>query len=49
MSNDDADAFSQYFHQISHLQFPAGEELASTYTLDFEQWWRIPRPNINEW
>lgn len=49
MSNADADAFSQYFHQISHLQFPTGEEVASTYTLDFEQWWRIPRPNINEW
>ena len=21
----------------------------SRYTTDFEQWWRVPRPNINEW
>lgn len=28
---------------------PEIAEILSTYSKDFEQWWRTPRPNINEW
>lgn len=47
---EDADAFVQKFQELS--SYVPTEDIAkilSTYTKDFEQWWKIPRPNINEW
>lgn len=47
---EDADAFVQKFQEIS--SYAPTEDISrilSTYTRDFEQWWRVKRPNINEW
>lgn len=49
LSDEDADAFVACFRSISTTERPDGGTIMSTYTLDFEQWWRVPRPNINEW
>lgn len=47
---EDADAFVQTFQKISTYVPPEDiSKILSTYTKDFEQWWRVPRPNINEW
>lgn len=46
----DGDAFVDYFMKIIDYKFPEDIGVVlSQYTTDFEQWWRIPRPNINEW
>lgn len=46
----DVDAFVALFKQISTYQEPEDiGNVLSRYTKDFEQWWREPRPNINEW
>lgn len=47
---EDADAFVRKFQEISSYVPPEDvSKILSTYTKDFEQWWRVPRPNINEW
>ncbi len=47
---EDADAFVRKFQEISSYVAPEDvSKILSTYTKDFEQWWRVPRPNINEW
>ena len=47
---NDADAFVQKFQEISsYVPTKDISKILSTYTKDFEQWWRVPRPNINEW
>ena len=47
---EDVDAFAAYFREILSWETPADiGNVLSRYTLDFEQWWRIPRPNVNEW
>lgn len=46
----DVDAFVTYFLEILCWQTPMDiGNVLSRYTMDFEQWWRIPRPNVNEW
>ena len=48
--HSNADAFVLCFQEILGYQPP--EEylrVLTQYTGDFEQWWRGPRPNINEW
>lgn len=46
----DADAFVQFFLQMTTYELPSNiNNVLSRYTADFEQWWRVPRPNINEW
>ena len=46
----DVDAFVDYFLTITTYKAPANiGNVLSRYTEDFEQWWRNPRPNINEW
>jgi len=50
LSDEDEQAFSDYFFSITTYKKPTDfRAVASTYTQDFEQWWRIPRPNVNEW
>lgn len=47
---EDADAFVNRFWEISGYKPPENiGAILSTYVKDFEQWWRVPRPNINEW
>ncbi len=47
---NDADAFVQKFQEISsYVPTKDISKILSTYTKDFEQWWRVSRPNINEW
>lgn len=47
---EDADAFVLCFREISGYQPPEEySRVLTQYTRDFEQWWRVPRPNINEW
>lgn len=46
----DVDAFVDFFKQITTYQEPREiGNVLSQYTKDYEQWWREPRPNINEW
>lgn len=46
----DVDAFVNYFLEILAWERPTDiGNVLSHYTMDFEQWWRVPRPNINEW
>lgn len=47
---EDADAFVEYFLRNTTYQKPEDiGKILSRYAADFEQWWRVPRPNINEW
>ena len=47
---EDVDAFVNYFLEILTWERPADYgNVLSRYAADFEQWWRVPRPNINEW
>ena len=47
---EDIKNFAEYFLEILHWEIPKDiTSILSRYTADFEQWWRIPRPNINEW
>ncbi len=44
------EAFVECFLRITSYEAPADiSHVLSRYTKDFEQWWRMPRPNINEW
>lgn len=44
------DEFVAYFLKITTYKAPEDiGTVLSRYTQDFEQWWRVPRPNINEW
>ena len=44
------DEFVDYFLKLSTYEAPEDiGTVLSRYTTDFEQWWRVPRPNINEW
>lgn len=46
----DGDIFVEYFLKITTYKMPEDVgKILSRYTSDFEQWWRVPRPNINEW
>lgn len=46
----DIDAFVNFFLHNTSYEIPADiGNVLSRYTTDFEQWWRVPRPNINEW
>jgi len=49
LSDEDADAFAAKFFSFTTYERPRGAAVNSAYVADFEQWWRIPRPNINEW
>ena len=44
------DEFVSCFLELTSYEAPADiSSILSRYTMDFEQWWRVPRPNINEW
>lgn len=46
----DIDKFAEYFLKLTAYEAPTDiGRVLSQYTTDFEQWWRVPRPNINEW
>lgn len=46
----DADVFVEKFLQITTYVPPADlNEVFTTYSKDFQEWWRTSRPNINEW
>lgn len=46
----DADAFVEKFLNITTYIPPLDiNEVLTTYSKDFQEWWRVPRPNINEW
>lgn len=46
----DVDAFVAFFQEILFWKAPTDiGNVLSRYTADFEQWWRVPRPNVNEW
>lgn len=46
----DVEAFVSFFLEITSYEIPENiGNVLSRYTTDFEQWWRVPRPNINEW
>lgn len=49
-TDEDVEAFVAAFHRAS-AYVPPNDTAAilSAYTRDFEQWWRSPRPNVNEW
>ena len=48
---DDAsiDAFVQAYFDWSKYPFPDFSKAYSRYVTDFEQWWYVQRPNVNEW
>ncbi len=47
---EDVDAFVKYFLDTTSYEIPSDiGNVLSRYTADFEQWWRVPRPNVNEW
>lgn len=47
---EDVKVFVEYFLEILRWEIPTDiSGVLSCYTADFEQWWRIPRPNVNEW
>jgi Nucleotidyltransferase domain. len=46
----EGDEFVDCFFKLTDYKFPEDIGIVlSQYTTDFEQWWRSPRPNINEW
>lgn len=46
----DADAFVEKFLKITTYVPPLDiNEVLTTYSKDFQEWWRAPRPNISEW
>lgn len=46
----DIDDFVDCFLKLTSYEIPTDiGNVLSRYTTDFEQWWRVPRPNINEW
>ncbi|MDE7218135.1 MAG: nucleotidyltransferase domain-containing protein [Oscillospiraceae bacterium] len=47
---EDADRFVEKFYEITKYVPPRDlSEVLTTYAKDFQEWWREPRPNINEW
>lgn len=47
---EDVKAFVEYFFEILRWELPTDiSNVLSRYAADFEQWWRVPRPNVNEW
>lgn len=47
---EDADAFAEKFFSITSYKAPEDLALVLTaYSRDFQEWWRNPRPNMNEW
>ena len=48
---DDAsiDAFVKAYFDWSKYPFPDFNKAYSRYVADFEQWWYVQRPNVNEW
>ena len=48
---DDAsiDAFAKAYFDWSKYPFPSFGKAYSRYVADFEQWWYVQRPNVNEW
>ena len=47
---EDVKAFVEYSFKILRFEIPSDlSNVLSRYTADFEQWWRVPRPNVNEW
>ena len=46
----DADRFVDKFREITSYVPPEDIGVVLTrYSKDFQEWWREPRPNINEW
>lgn len=46
----DTDAFVDKFLQITTYVPPTDiNEVLTTYSKDFQEWWRVPRPIVNEW
>lgn len=46
----DADAFVEKFWKITTYVPPTDlSKVFTTYSKDFQEWWRVYRPNINEW
>lgn len=46
----DIDAFIEKFLKITSYVPPLDiNEIFTTYSKDFQEWWRVPRPNISEW
>lgn len=47
---EDADLFVEKFLKLTTYVPPVDiAEVLTTYLNDFQEWWREPRPNINEW
>ena len=47
---EDVKAFVEYSFEILRFEVPSDlSNVLSRYAADFEQWWRVPRPNVNEW
>lgn len=49
-TDESADAFVNAY--LAWRKYPVPEDssqVLSQYTADFEQWWRVPRPLVNEW
>lgn len=45
-----ADSFVNAFMKWTSYQPPEDfNKILSTYSADFEQWWRVPRPLVSEW
>lgn len=45
-----ADAFVNAYLSWSSYPLPTdSSQILSRYAADFEQWWRVPRPLVNEW
>ena len=46
----DVDAFVEKFLQITTYMPPEDfNQVLTTYSKDFQEWWRESRPHINEW
>ena len=49
-NEQDADRFVNKFLEITSYVPPKDMGVVLTrYSKDFQEWWREPRPNINEW
>lgn len=49
-NEQDADRFVKEFLEITSYVPPKDMGVVLTrYAKDFQEWWREPRPNINEW
>ena len=49
-NEQDADSFVKKFLEITSYIPPKDMGVVLTrYSKDFQEWWREPRPNINEW